>query len=59
MPDLYDFHAFKSVTSGHGIPCRRKRLGNIKQSGGASGTGYMTVLVVLAILVWIVKIIGG
>ena len=59
MPDLNDFHAFKSTTSGHGTPSGRKRPVNTNQSGDGSGAGCMTVLVVLAILGWFIKIFGG
>ena len=49
MPNLDDFYAFKSTSSGHGNG----------SSGGGSGFGCMTVLIVLSILGWILKLFGG
>ena len=49
MPNLDDFYAFKSTSAGHGAG----------GSGRGSGFGCMTVIVVLAILGWILKLFGG
>ena len=58
MPDLNDFHAFKSTTSGQRSNSGRRRTGNLAQSGEDSGFGCITILVVLAILGWITKLFG-
>lgn len=51
MPDLGDFYAFKMASSGGGSGVGR----NNNSSGG---TGCSTVLIVLAIIGWVLWLIG-
>lgn len=51
MPDLNDFYAFKMTSSGGGS-------GGGKNNNSNGGTGCSTALIVLAIIDWVLWIIG-
>ncbi len=55
MPDLNDFYAFKMTTSSSG-----SGSGKINNSGGGNGigAGCSKALIVLAIIGWVLWIIG-
>lgn len=51
MPDLNDFYAFKMTSSGDGS-------GGGKNNNSGGGTGCSTALIVLAIIGWVLWIVG-
>ena len=51
MPDLGDFYAFKMTSSGSGS-------GGGKNNNSNGGTGCSTALIVLAVIGWVLWIIG-
>ena len=51
MPDLGDFYAFKMTSSGNGS-------GGGKNNNSNGGTGCSTVLIVLAVIGWVLWLIG-
>ena len=51
MPDLNDFYAFKMTTSGGGSS-------GVKSNNSGGGMGCSTVLVVLAVVGWVLWIVG-
>ena len=51
MPDLSDFYAFKMTSSGSGS-------GGGKNNTSGGGTGCSTVLIVLAVVGWVLWLIG-
>lgn len=51
MPDLGDFYAFKMTSSGSGS-------GGGKNNNSNGGTGCSTTLIVLAVIGWVLWIIG-
>lgn len=54
MPDLNDFYAFKMTSSGSGSGGGRNN--NFNGKGGR--TGCSTVLIVLAVIGWVLWLIG-
>lgn len=54
MPDLNDFYAFKMTSSGSGSGRGSKNIGS--DNGG--GTGCATALIFLAIIGWVLCLIG-
>ena len=54
MPDLNDFYAFKMTSSGSGSGGGRNN--NFNGNGGE--TGCSTVLIVLAVIGWVLWLIG-
>lgn len=55
MPDLNDFYAFKMTSFGGGSGSGR----NTNTGGGnGGGTGCATALIVLAIIGWLLRLIG-
>ena len=51
MPDLGDFYAFKMTSSGGGS-------GGGKNNNSSGGTGCGTTLIVLAVIGWVLWLIG-
>ena len=51
MPDLNDFYAFKMTSSGGGS-------GSGKSNNSGGGTGCSTALIVLAVIGWVLWLIG-
>ena len=51
MPDLNDFYAFKMTSSGSGS-------GGGKNNNSGGGTGCSTALIVLAVIGWVLWLIG-
>lgn len=51
MPDLNDFYAFKMTSSGSGS-------GGGKNNNSNGGTGCSTALIVLAVIGWVLWLIG-
>lgn len=51
MPDLGDFYAFKMTSSGSGS-------GGGKNNNSNGGTGCSTALIVLAVIGWVLWIVG-
>ncbi len=51
MPDLGDFYAFKMTSSGSGS-------GGGKNNNSNGGTGCSTALIVLAVIGWVLWLIG-
>lgn len=51
MPDLGDFYAFKMTSSGSGS-------GGGKNNDSNGGTGCSTALIVLAVIGWVLWLIG-
>ena len=51
MPDLNDFYAFKMTSSGSGS-------GGGKNNNSNGGTGGSTELIVLAVIGWVLWLIG-
>lgn len=51
MPDLGDFYAFKMTTSGGGT-------GGGRNNNSGGGTGCSTALIVLAVVGWVLWLIG-
>ena len=54
MPDLNDFYAFRMTSFGGGSGGGRNNTGD----GNGSGTGCVTTLIVLAIIGWVLCLIG-
>ena len=54
MPDLNDFYAFKMTTSGSGFGGGR----NNNSTNSSGNSGCTTALIVLAIIDWVLWIIG-
>ena len=54
MPDLNDFYAFRMTSFGGGSGGGSKNTG----SGNGGGTGCATALIVLAIIGWVLRLIG-
>ena len=54
MPDLNDFYAFRMTSSGGGSDGESKKT----VSGNGGGTGCATALIVLAIIGWVLCLIG-
>ena len=54
MPDLGDFYAFKMTSSGSGSDGGR----NNNFNGNGGGTECSTVLIVLAVIGWVLWIVG-
>ncbi|MBQ4572851.1 MAG: hypothetical protein IJA80_06205 [Clostridia bacterium] len=51
MPALNDFYAFKMTSSGNGS-------GGCKNNNSNGGTGCSTMLIVLAVIGWVLWLIG-
>lgn len=51
MPDINDFYAFKMTSSGSGS-------GGGKNNNSNGGTGCSTALIVLAVIGWVLWLIG-
>ena len=51
MPDLGDFYAFKMTSSG-------SSSGGGRNNNSSGGTGCSTVLIVLAVIGWVLWLIG-
>lgn len=51
MPDLGDFYAFKMTSSGGGS-------GGGRHNNSGGGTGCSTALIVLAIIGWVLWLVG-
>ncbi len=56
MPDLNDFYAFKMTSSGGFSGGERNNSSN--NSGGSGGSGCATALIVLAVIGWVLCLIG-
>lgn len=55
MPELNDFYAFKMTTSDSGSGCGKNHNSN---HGNCGGSGCGTVLIVLAVIGWVLWLIG-
>ena len=55
MPDLNDFYAFKTTTSGSSSGGGRN---NNSDNSSEGNSGFATVLIVLAIIGWVLWLIG-
>lgn len=55
MPDLGDFYAFKMTTSSGGSGGGRN---NNSSGGNGNGTGCSSALIVLAVIGWVLWLIG-
>lgn len=55
MPDLNDFYAYKTTTSGSNSGGERSHNFN---NGGSGNSGCTTALLVLAIIGWVLWLIG-
>lgn len=55
MPDLNDFYAFKMTTSGSGSGGSKNHNSN---NGDSGGTSCGTALIVLAVIGWVLWVIG-
>ena len=55
MPDLNDFYAFKTTTSGSGSGGSKNPNSN---NGDSGGTGCSTALIVLAVIGWVLFFIS-
>ena len=51
MPDLNDFYTFKMTSSGGGS-------GGCRHNNSGGGTGCSTALIVLAVIGWVLWLIG-
>ena len=57
MPDLNDFHAFKSTTSGiSGSSSRRSSTGGGGDGGNGDGAGTLLWVAAILSLLWIISI---
>jgi len=55
MPDLNDFYAFKMTSGGSGIGGGKN---NNSTGGGSGDSGCDTALIVLAVIGWVLWLIG-
>lgn len=55
MPDLNDFYAFKMTTSDSGSGGGKNHNSN---HGNGGGSGYSTMFIVLAVIGWVLWLIG-
>lgn len=55
MPDLGDFYAFKTTTSGSGSGGGKSSNSN---NGNSSSNGCSTALIVLAVIGWVLWFVG-